>query len=167
MTRDELIEHLGTIAKSGSLDFINSGESDANKIIGQFGVGFYSTFVVADKVEVYSRTCDLERGSQGFKWSSDGTGSYELIEMPDLPRGTKIVLHLKDDAVEFAKISTVKKAAEKFSSYIDFPISIFEDGEDKPVNKQEALWQRSSATAEEHTQFFRYLSSTSYGEPYY
>merc|ERR1719491_2276336 len=167
MSREELIDHLGTIAKSGSLDFLQSGESDASKIIGQFGVGFYSTFVVADKVEVYSRSCDLEKESQGYKWSSDGAGSYEVTEMSDLPRGTKIVLHLKDDAVDFAKVSTVKKAAEKFSSYIDFPISVHEDGEDKAVNKQEALWLKSSATSEEHTEFFRYLSGTSYGEPYY
>jgi len=167
MTRDELIEHLGTIAKSGSLDFINNGESDASKIIGQFGVGFYSTFVVADKVEVFSRTSDLDKGTTGYKWSSDGSGSYELAEVADLPRGTKIVLHLNDDAVEFAKVSTVKNAATKFSSYIDFPIQILEDGEEKPLNKQEALWLKSSATAEEHTEFFRYLNGTSYGEPYY
>merc|ERR1719491_216890 len=167
MSREELIDHLGTIAKSGSLDFLQSGESDASKIIGQFGVGFYSTFVVADKVEVYSRSCDLEKESQGYKWSSDGAGSYEVTEMSDLPRGTKIVLHLKDDAVDFAKVSTVKKAAEKFSSYIDFPIYLHEDGEDKVVNKQEALWLKTSATSEEHTEFFRYLGGTSYGEPYY
>jgi len=167
MTHDELVEHLGTIAKSGSLDFLQSGESDASKIIGQFGVGFYSTFVVADQVNVYTRTCDPEKGSQGYLWSSDGSGSYTVTEVPDLPRGTKIELVLKDDATEFAKVSTVKKAAEKFSSFIDFPIYVIEDGEEKAVNKQEALWQKSSATTEEHTQFFRYLNGTSYGEPYY
>jgi len=167
MTHDELIAHLGTIAKSGSLDFLQSGDSDASKIIGQFGVGFYSTFVVADKVEVYTKTCDPEKGSQGYLWSSDGSGSYTISEMPDVPRGTKIILTLKDDATEFAKLSTVKQAAQKFSSYIDFPIAVFEEGEEKAVNKQEALWMKSSATEEEHTQFFRYLSGTSYGEPYY
>jgi len=167
MTRDELVEHLGTIAKSGSLDFLQSGESDASKIIGQFGVGFYSTFVVADKVNVYTRTCNPEKGDQGYLWSSDGSGSYSITEMADLPRGTRIELTLKDDATEFAKLATVKKAAQKFSSYIDFPIYVLEDGEDKAVNKQEALWLKSSATPEEHTQFFRYLSGTSYGDPYY
>jgi len=167
MTHDELIEHLGTIAKSGSLDFLQSGESDASKIIGQFGVGFYSTFVVADKVEVYTKTCNPEKGDKGYLWSSDGSGSYTISEVPDVPRGTRIVLTLKDDATEFAKLSTVKQAAQKFSSYIDFPIAVIEDGEEKAVNKQDALWMKSSATADEHTQFFRYLSGTSYGEPYY
>lgn len=167
MTHDELVENLGTIAKSGSLDFSQAAESDASNIIGQFGVGFYSTFVVADKVDVYTKTCDVEKGSVGFHWSSDGSGSFTITEEPDIPRGTKIVLTLKDDAVEFSKLATVKKAAEKFSSFIDFPITVKEDGEDKAINKQEALWLKTSATPEEHTAFFRYLSSTSYGEPYY
>mmetsp|Transcript_19671 Transcript_19671/g.44737 ORF Transcript_19671/g.44737 Transcript_19671/m.44737 type:complete len:757 (-) Transcript_19671:64-2334(-) len=167
MSHDELVEHLGTIAKSGSLDFSQSGDSDASNIIGQFGVGFYSTFVVADKVDVYTRSCDPTKDQKGYLWSSDGSGSFTITEVPDLPRGTKIELTLKDDAVEFSKLSTVKKAAEKFSSFIDFPIYVFEDGEDKAVNKQDALWLKSSATEEEHTSFFRYLSGTSYGEPYY
>jgi len=167
MTHDELVDHLGTIAKSGSLDFLQNAESDASKIIGQFGVGFYSTFVVADKVEVFTKTCDVAKGDTGYLWSSDGSGSYEITEVPNVPRGTKIVLTLKDDAVEFAKLATVKKSAEKFSSFIDFPIVILESGEEKPVNKQDALWMKSSATEEEHTQFYRFLSNTSYGEPYY
>lgn len=167
MTRQELIDHLGTIAKSGSLDFSESSDGDASKIIGQFGVGFYSSFVVADKVDVYTKTCDKEKGDQGYLWSSDGTGSFTITEVPDVPRGTKIVLTLKDDATEFAKLANVKKAASKFSSFVDFPIFIAEDGEFKEINKQDALWLKSSATQEEHTQFFRYLGSTSYGEPYY
>lgn len=167
MTREELVEHLGTIAKSGSLDFVQSGDSDASNIIGQFGVGFYSTFVVADRVDVYTKTSDSEKGEQGYLWSSDGSGSFTITEVPNITRGTRIELTLKDDAVEFAKLANVKKAAQKFSSFIDFPIKVKEDGEDKPVNKQDALWLKSSATAEEHTSFFRYLSSTSYGEPYY
>eukprot|EP00928_Gymnodinium_smaydae_P007717 TRINITY_DN1275_c0_g2_i1.p1 TRINITY_DN1275_c0_g2~~TRINITY_DN1275_c0_g2_i1.p1 ORF type:complete len:744 (-),score=207.04 TRINITY_DN1275_c0_g2_i1:144-2375(-) len=167
MTREELVEHLGTIAKSGSLDFLQQADQDASNIIGQFGVGFYSTFVVADKVEVFTKTCDVDKGEQGFVWSSDGSGSYSISEAADVSRGTKIVLHLKDDATEFSKLSTVKKAAEKFSSFIDFPIYVAEDGEDKLVGKQDALWMKTSATPEEHTQFFRYLGGTSYGEPYY
>merc|ERR1719221_1930677 len=136
MTRDELVDHLGTIAKSGSLDFLQSGDSDASKIIGQFGVGFYSTFVVADKVNVYTKTCDPEKGDQGYLWSSDGAGSFTITEVDDVPRGTKIELILKDDATEFCKASTVKKAAQKFSSYIDFPIYILEDGEEKKAVKE-------------------------------
>eukprot|EP00933_Yihiella_yeosuensis_P017698 TRINITY_DN14735_c3_g1_i1.p1 TRINITY_DN14735_c3_g1~~TRINITY_DN14735_c3_g1_i1.p1 ORF type:complete len:737 (+),score=193.47 TRINITY_DN14735_c3_g1_i1:106-2316(+) len=167
MTRDELVEHLGTIAKSGSLDFLERGDSDPQKIIGQFGVGFYSTFVVADKVEVYTKTADSEKGSQGYLWSSDGSGTFSIAETDEITRGTRIVLSLKDDATEFAKLATVKAAATKFSSFIDFPINIVEDGEPKPVNKQEALWMKSSASEEQHTEFFRYLSGNSYGNPYY
>lgn len=167
MTRDELVEHLGTIAKSGSLDYVQSGESDASKIIGQFGVGFYSTFVVADKVEVYTKTSDKEKGEQGLKWSSDGSGSFTVTEVDDVPRGTRIELTLNDDATEFSKLATVKKAAQKFSSFIDFPLYVKEDGEPEAVNKQEALWLKSSASEEQHTEFFRFLSGTSYGSPYY
>ncbi|CAK9021904.1 unnamed protein product [Durusdinium trenchii] len=167
MTHDELIEHLGTIAKSGSLDFLQRGESDASKIIGQFGVGFYSTFVVADKVEVYTKTADKEKGEKGYLWTSDGSGSFTITEVDEVPRGTKIELTLKDDATEFSKLATVKKAAQKFSSFIDFPIYVTEEGEPKPINKQEALWMKSSATEEQHLEFFRFLSGNSYGKPWY
>jgi len=167
MTHDELVEHLGTIAKSGSLDFLQRGESDASKIIGQFGVGFYSTFVVADKVQVYTMTADKEKGSKGYLWSSDGSGSFTIEEVEDVPRGTRIELHLKDDATEFASLANVKKAAQKFSSYIDFPIYVKEEGEPKAINKQEALWMLRSATEEQHLEFFRFLSHNSYGKPFY
>jgi len=167
MTHDQLIEHLGTIAKSGSLDFSRNEASADTNIIGQFGVGFYSTFVVADKVEVFTKTCDASKGSQGFLWSSDGSGSFKITEVSDIPRGTKIVLTLKDDAAEFSKFSTVKQAAEKFSSFIDFPLKVADGSNEIEVTKQEALWLKSSATEEEHTQFYRYLSGNSYGQPYY
>jgi TNF receptor-associated protein 1 len=167
MTRSDLIDNLGTIAKSGSLDFSEKVDADTSNIIGQFGVGFYSTFVVAERVDVYSKAADKELGDAGYHWSSDGSGSFEISEMGGLERGTKIVLQLKDDATEFANLANVKKAAQKFSSFVDFPISVIEEGEDKEINKQEALWLKRSATEEEHTAFFRYLGSTSYGEPYY
>jgi TNF receptor-associated protein 1 len=167
MTREELIENLGTIAKSGSLEFLQAGNTDADKIIGQFGVGFYSTFVVADKVEVFTKTADKAKGEQGYLWSSDGSGTFTIAESPDAHRGTKIVLTLKDDVAEFAQTAAVKKAATKFSSYIDFPLYILEGAEEKELNKQDALWMKQSASAEEHTEFFRYLNGSSYGEPYY
>jgi len=167
MTRQELIDNLGTIAKSGSLDFSENASSDTSNIIGQFGVGFYSTFVVAEKVDVYTKAADATLGDVGFHWTSEGAGSFEISEMEGLARGTKIVLHLKDDATEFAKLANVKKCATKFSSFVDFPIAVVEDGEDKEINKQDALWLKRSATDEEHTAFYRYLGSTSYGEPYY
>lgn len=167
MTEEELIDNLGTIAKSGSLDFLQSGDRDASNIIGQFGVGFYSAFVVADKIEVFTKTSDVAKGNQGYMWSSDGDGSFTIVEAPDVQRGTKIVLTLKDDTTEFANLATVKKAANKFSSYVDFPLFVVEDGDAKELNKQDALWMKSSATPEEHTEFFRYLNGSSYGEPYY
>merc|ERR1719480_533747 len=134
----------------------NSHESN---IIGQFGVGFYSAFVVADNVDVYTRSYDGSKGGKGYKWSSDGTGTFTISEAADLPRGTKIVLKFKDDALEFSKVPTVKKAAEKFSSFIDFPITVMDGDEAKEITKQEAVWTKRKATEEEHTQFFRYLNS--------
>eukprot|EP00746_Dinoflagellata_sp_MGD_P074200 gnl/MRDRNA2_/MRDRNA2_30002_c0_seq1.p1 gnl/MRDRNA2_/MRDRNA2_30002_c0~~gnl/MRDRNA2_/MRDRNA2_30002_c0_seq1.p1 ORF type:complete len:745 (-),score=179.14 gnl/MRDRNA2_/MRDRNA2_30002_c0_seq1:81-2315(-) len=171
MTREQVIDQLGTIAKSGSLEFLQSDAvgagGDADKIIGQFGVGFYSAFVVADKVQVYTKSADKTKDSPGLLWESDGMGSFQVSEADDIPRGTKIIIHLKDDAVEFAKTATVKKSAEKFSSFVDFPIKMVEDKEEKELNKQEALWLKTSATTDEHQAFFRYLNNSSYGDPYY
>ncbi|KAF4673018.1 TNF receptor-associated protein 1, mitochondrial [Perkinsus chesapeaki] len=174
MTKHELIENLGTIARSGSKEFItsdkvNASGDTANQIIGQFGVGFYSSFVVADKVEVFSRSADVAEDGEGHVWESDGQGSFTVKPVKGLPRGTKIVLHLKEDAADFCNPETVKKAASKFSNFVDFPIRMAEGekAEKVKINKTDALWTRSSATEEEHTNFYRYLSGSSYGEPMY
>jgi TNF receptor-associated protein 1 len=111
MTRDELIKNLGTIAHSGSKHFLeklakDSSASSANNIIGQFGVGFYSAFMVADKVQVFSQSA--KSGEKGFEWVSTGDGSYEISECEGVQRGTKIVLHLKPDCSEFSKELNIK-----------------------------------------------------------
>ncbi|CAA9988206.1 heat shock protein 90, putative [Plasmodium knowlesi strain H] len=146
MNKEEVIENLGTIAKSGSLNFLNalkersrnateesknssdpSGEKSeisqpGDNIIGQFGVGFYSSFVVSDEVEVFTRSHDAN--SVGYHWKSDGNGTFTLKEVEDLPRGTKIVCHLKESCKEFSNIHRVQEIVEKFSSFINFPVYI-------------------------------------------
>lgn len=112
MTKAELFSNLGTIARSGSKQFLNelkSGNADADKtsnIIGQFGVGFYSSFMVANRVDVYTKSA--EEGSVGYHWFSDGTSSYEIKEADDVALGTKIVVHLKAEYRQFANENTVK-----------------------------------------------------------
>lgn len=177
MTREELINNLGTICRSGSLEFMEK-QAEENKggnstVIGQFGVGFYSAFVVADKIEVVTKSA-AAGASGGFKWESDGMGEFTVSEVPEsefegVSSGTKITLHLKEEHAEFAKLATVKSCAKKFSSFVDFPIFIAEGTENsfKELNKQEPLWLKSSATEEEHVDFFRYLNGTSYGDPFY
>ncbi|KJP84910.1 hypothetical protein AK88_05459 [Plasmodium fragile] len=146
MNKEEVIENLGTIAKSGSQNFLNalkeksrnateesknvveqSGErgdisKSVDNIIGQFGVGFYSSFVVSDEVEVFTRSHDAN--AVGYHWRSDGNGSFTLREVEDLPRGTKIVCHLKESCKEFSNIHRVQEIVEKFSSFINFPVYI-------------------------------------------
>ena len=169
MTRDELILNLGTIARSGSKEFVtnaNSADTDS-KIIGQFGVGFYSTFVVADKVQVYSRHADASKSEHGYCWTSEGLGSFTVEPSDDIARGTRIVLHLKEDAADFCSLDTVKSAASKFSAFVDFPLQISENGKDVQVNQQEALWLKPDATDTQHTEFFRFLGNAAHGEPLY
>merc|ERR1719328_768592 len=110
MTKQEMIDNLGTIARSGSKAFMQqmkeTGKMEAKDIIGQFGVGFYSAFMVADKIEVYSKSS--MDGSVGRLWTSDGSGKYSLAEVADLENGTKIVLHLKQSEAEFSDENHVK-----------------------------------------------------------
>jgi TNF receptor-associated protein 1 len=188
MTEEELIKNLGTIAKSGSKEFVKNMGGENSGIIGQFGVGFYSVFVVANKVEVFSKHASSD---VGFKWESEGTGEFkvEKVEGETVNRGTKIVLHLKEDAFDFASVETVKSAATKFSQFVEFPLKMVERKEveavaaaDSPaaaptapeitekevrLNTQLPVWLNPSATAEQHEQFYRYLKNTSYGEPMY
>jgi TNF receptor-associated protein 1 len=169
MSRAELIENLGTIARSGSKKFLEEVGSSDNKIIGQFGVGFYSSFVVADKVRVYSRSADADKDEHGYMWESDGTGTFSISKDDSVSRGTKIEIHLKEEAADFAKFDLVRSAATKFSSFIDFPIKVITPGEKESaeITQQDALWLKTSATEEQHTDFYRFLSGNSYGEPTY
>lgn len=170
MTSDELKEFLGTIARSGSKAFMqelasaakdSSGTSEAaTSIIGKFGVGFYSCFMVADKVEVYS----CKRGaSTGHCWTSAGDGTYTLSEATGVSVGTKIILYLKADAENFAQESTVKQLINKYSSFVSFPVTC----NGSKVNEVDAIWLKTSGvTQEDHTSLYRHLSNA-YDEPAY
>ena len=154
MTRAELVENLGTIAHSGSKAFAaalkNAGKQGDATLIGQFGVGFYSAFMVADKVQVYTHSWKNE--GEHLVWTSDGQSSYTIEEAPDQNRGCKIVLHLKEDAADFCKASTVKQIIEKHSNFVSFPLLL--NGE--RVNTVEALWLKSkdSITDEQYNEFY-------------
>jgi len=130
MNREQIADNLGTIAKSGSrefrdkidLDMASPDSSAAESIIGQFGIGFYSSFIVSNHVEVFSKA----DGHEGVKWTSDGGGDYELstVENLDFARGTKIVLRLNKDAIEFSREGPVEKIIRKYSIFNKFPINL-------------------------------------------
>jgi len=163
MTREEITENLGTIAHSGSRAFIQhlmEGDKKDINLIGQFGLGFYASFMVADKVTVYTRSYRPE--AAGCVWSSEGTGSFTVSEVPDLSRGTKVVLHLKEDAKEFAKTDTVKRIIKQYSSFVPFPILL--NGE--KINTVQALWakNKNEVTEEEYIEFYKYIANA-FDEP--
>jgi len=163
MSRAELIENLGTIAHSGSKAFLKAlsegGQKNSN-LIGQFGVGFYSAFMVAKSVKVYSRS--WKKDEPAHVWTSDGSGSYEIEEVSDQQRGTKIVIELKDDAHEFATEGRVKEILERYSAFVSFPVNL----NGKHINTVEALWLRSKneITDEQYTAFYKFQSHA-YDEP--
>ncbi|AEF93845.1 Chaperone protein htpG [Desulfotomaculum nigrificans CO-1-SRB] len=163
MTRDELVENLGTIAHSGSKAFLQhlaEGNKPDVNLIGQFGVGFYSAFMVADKVTVTTRSYRPE--AVGCVWSSEGTGTYSIHEEEGLPRGTKITLDLKEDAREFAKPETIKRIIKQYSSFVPFPISV--NGE--KVNTIQAIWtkNKNEVSEEEYNEFYKFIANA-YDEP--
>lgn len=162
MTRAELIENLGTIAHSGTKAFLQALQDKAEKpdVIGQFGVGFYSAFMAAERVEVFSKS--WQPGSQGWKWESDGRSGYSLSPADGLERGSKIVLHLKDD--EFAQPERVREVLKKYSNFVSFPILV----EGERVNKIEALWlkPKNEITPEEYAEFYRFTAHA-WDEPFY
>lgn len=143
MDRDEIVENLGTIAKSGSQAFVAGLEDDleaesaSESIIGQFGVGFYSSFVVSDHVEVFSKS---NRSDKGVRWVSDGLGSYEVSDADNLDfnRGTRIILKLLPGTREFSQELVVEKIVKKFSQFISYPIKI----NGQTVNSLGAIWYR-------------------------
>ncbi|XP_046394482.1 heat shock protein 75 kDa, mitochondrial [Ischnura elegans] len=161
MTKEEMIDHLGTIARSGSKAFLEqlkakSGgvpPNDASAIIGQFGVGFYSSFMVAEKVEVFSRKGD----DPGYRWATDGSGTYEIQEAEGVQPGTKIVVHLKADCREFSDDDTIKGVIKKYSNFVGSPI--FVNG--KQVNVIQPLWlmDPKDVKQEMHDEFYRFVSN--------
>ncbi|MDT8446450.1 MAG: molecular chaperone HtpG [bacterium] len=162
MSKEELMANLGTIAKSGTAGFVSQLTGDAKKdveLIGRFGVGFYAVFMVADEVSVESRSY---ADPQGHRWVSEGTGTYSVEAVDDLPRGTKISFTLKEDAAEFGSKYRVESIIKKYSDFVSFPIEL--NGE--AANQSKALWARpkSEVSDEEYTEFFNYLSHGT-GEP--
>ena len=167
MTSEELADNLGTIAKSGSEDFLadlpqqdgKEGEpADASNIIGRFGVGFYSVFMVAEKVEVTSRPAFADGEPAAWRWTSDGLGTFTVEECADAEpaRGTVIVAHLKEDAAEFLEPYRVQSVIRKHSAFVPFPVLV--DGE--RVNTQPALWRepKSSIKQEDYNAFYKHLT---------
>jgi len=172
MSRDEAVSHLGTIARSGTAEFFKKLSGDQQKdsqLIGQFGVGFYSAFIVAERVEVLTRRAGAP-ASEGVRWESaaDGEFSVETIERPE--RGTTIVLHLKDDAAEFLDSWQLRSLVRRYSDHIAFPVRMPKEGEAtleyEAVNRGTALWARPKAEIkdDEYIEFYRHLTHDS-GEP--
>lgn len=158
LTRDELISNIGTIAKSGSADFLAQLSKDkdaANNIIGKFGVGFYSVFMVAKEVTI--KTKSFRQDEPAIMWVSDGLGSYTIEELSEpMKRGTNIIISLNDDAEEFVEKYRLENIIKKHSNFITFPIKI--DGEQ--VNKITALWRepKSSVKKEQYKEFYTFLT---------
>ena len=162
MSREELIDNLGTIARSGTAEFLEQMTGDQQhdaQLIGQFGVGFYSAFIVADKVTVDTRRAGAD---QAVRWESDGQGEFtiEYIELEE--RGTRVTLHLKDDEAEFAEPYRIESLIRKYSDHIGFKVSLHTAGEEetKIVNSATALWTRSrtDVSEDEYKEFYKYLS---------
>ncbi|MFN4162265.1 MAG: molecular chaperone HtpG, partial [Stenotrophomonas sp.] len=171
MSREDAIAHLGTIAKSGTGDFLRQLSGDQKKdsqLIGQFGVGFYSAFIVADQVDVYSRRAGLP-ASEGVHWSSRGEGEFDVEAIDKPARGTRIVLHLKDDQQDFADGWRLRSIIKKYSDHIGLPIQMVKEhhGDDAPaevewetVNRASALWTRprTEITDAEYQEFYKHAA---------
>ena len=158
MNQDELIQNLGTIAHSGSKEFIEALKSDGEKndaLIGKFGVGFYSVFMVAEKVQVFTKKWEKE--GNGYCWESDGSGTYKIEEAEGQRRGAKIVIYLKDDFSEFSKEDRVKEIIKKYSAFVQFPVSLNGD----KVNTVDAIWMRSKKeiSDEEYEEFYKFQAN--------
>ena len=156
MTHGELVENLGTIAHSGTKAFLSQIAKDKKPdvgLIGQFGVGFYSAFMVAKKVTVWSRS--FAPDETGWQWTSEGMGGYELTPATDLSRGTRITLELKDDAKNFAIESTIQRIIQRYSSFVPFPIEL----NTKRLNTVQAIWARNKneIKEEEYTEFYTFV----------
>jgi molecular chaperone HtpG len=165
MDRQELIDNLGTVARSGTRAFIEklTESKDGAGLIGQFGVGFYSSFMVADRIEVTSRRADA---AEAFVWTSSGGAGFEIAPASDaqsarVPQGTEIVLHLKDDAKRYLEAHEIERVVHTYSDHILFPIELVTgEGETRQINKASAIWQRSKSelTPEDYTQAYRSIA---------
>ncbi|MCG2582425.1 MAG: molecular chaperone HtpG [Marinobacter sp.] len=169
MTRDDVVQNLGTIARSGTAEFLqqlSGDEKKDSKLIGQFGVGFYSAFIVADKVEVFTRRAGAAP-EEGVHWESNGDGEFTIEQVNRENRGTEIVLHLKSDAKEFADGFRLRGLVKKYSDHISFPVVMKseseeeeEKGKDETVNDATALWTlpRTEIKDEEYKEFYKHIA---------
>ena len=163
MTEEDLVNNLGTIAKSGSLEYLSKLSGDAKKdvnLIGQFGVGFYSAFMLANTVEVRTRSY---KESTGWVWESEGTGSFTIAPAEGLERGTQVVLHLKDDTKDFANEHRLRTIIKTYSSFIPHPIKIGE----QLVNDVKPIWvePKNQLTEEQYAGFYQHLTHHSEEKP--
>ncbi|APC13036.1 molecular chaperone HtpG [Providencia rettgeri] len=174
MSREEVIDNLGTIAKSGTKAFLESLGTDQAKdsqMIGQFGVGFYSAFIVADKVTVRSRAAGAPAG-EGVFWESAGEGEYTIADIEKAERGTEITLHLRDDEKEFLDNWRLRSVISKYSDHIALPVEIEDKNEEdgtvtwEKINQAKALWTRSKSeiSDEEYVEFYKHISHD-YADP--
>ena len=162
MSREELVDNLGTIARSGTAEFLGRMTGDQKhdaKLIGQFGVGFYSSFIVADKVTVETLRAGAD---QGVRWESDGQGEFTIEDIDRDERGTRVTLHLKAEEGEFLEAFRIEALIRKYSDHIGFPVSLRVAGkdEDKVVNTATALWTRprGDVSEDEYKEFYKHLS---------
>jgi molecular chaperone HtpG len=159
MTRDELINNIGTVANSGTLKFLEeiqkNGKAQESDLIGQFGVGFYSVFMVTDEVIIETRHADPD--SKGYRWISNGKGSFTIEEIDRKKRGTSISFRLKDEYKEFSEDYRVKSIVKKYSNFVDFPIEI----DKEKVNSVDALWRRSKDELKEDelNEFYKFVAN--------
>ena len=162
MTHEELVQNLGTIAHSGSREFLSKMSQEKQpdvSLIGQFGVGFYSAFMLSEKVEVLTRSFSEETG---WRWESDGTGQFTIEAQQGLERGTQIKLHLKEDAMEFSRPERLQHILKTYSTFVSHPIKL--DGEQ--VNTQPPIWvePKSQLSDDQYYEFFKYLTHGSGGD---
>jgi molecular chaperone HtpG len=169
LTREEAVSHLGTIAKSGTAEFFGKLTGDSQKdsqLIGQFGVGFYSAFIVAERVEVLSRKAG-EPATAGVRWSSSADGEFTVESIDRPQRGTQVILHLKEDAKEFADAWRLRTLVRRYSDHLAFPVYMPKEGEAsldfEPVNQAKALWTRprTDVSDDEYREFYRHISHDS------
>ena len=163
MTEEEVIENIGTIARSGTASFLENITGDEKKdsnLIGQFGVGFYSAFMVADKVQVITKSA-LHLDGEGTFWESTGEDKYKIKSIPKEDHGTEIHIFLNEENIEFVDIGRVKFLLEKYSQYINFPLHILDGKElNERVNEAEALWLKSKRSIKdsEYIDFYKFMS---------
>lgn len=167
MNRDELIENLGTIARSGTAAFLNQLSGDARKdmsLIGQFGVGFYSAFMVAEKVEVLSRKAG---DNEGWRWLSDGKGEFTVEPLSDAARGAKIVVHLREGEDEYLDPARLRRIVKTYSDHIALPIVLKEGGKEETINTASALWTRprSEISPDQYKEFYHHVGH-SFDDPW-